>query len=188
MKLLEERILKDGQILNNEIIKVDSFLNHQIDVSLINEIGKDIASHFKDATKVVTIETSGIAIAYAVSLALNNCPFVFAKNHASNITGSTNYVAQAKSFTKGATFEIRIDKNYLNENDKVLIVDDFLAAGNSGVALVELIRQSGAKVIGYACAIEKGFQNGRNEIEKLGVPVYSCANIASFSNKLPHFN
>ena len=187
MKLLEDKILNDGIILNNEIIKVDNFLNHQIDVSLINEIGKDIAKHFPMTTKVVTIETSGIAIAYATCLALNNCPLVFAKKQASKITSDTNYTAKAKSFTKGFVYEIRIDKKYLSPNDKVLIVDDFLAAGNAGVGLIELIKKSGAEIVGFACAIEKGFQKGRNEIEKLGVKVYSCANILSFKDNKPVF-
>lgn len=188
MKLLEERILKDGKVLNNEILKVDNFLNHQIDINLINEVGKDIANHFKGATKVVTIETSGIAIAYAVCLALNNCPLVFAKKQASKITNSDNYVSKVKSFTKGLTYDVRIDKRFLSKEDKIIIVDDFLAAGNAGLGLIDLIKQSGAEILGFACAIEKGFQGGRKLIEKEGVKVYSCANITSFKNNVPHFN
>ena len=144
MELLKQRIIKDGDIREGNIIKVDSFLNHQIDVNLINEIGKDIASIYPNANKVVTIETSGIAIAYATSLALNNCPLVFAKKQASKITSNNNYTAKVKSFTKGVTYDISIDKSYLNKGDKIVIVDDFLANGNAGVGLVELIRQSGA--------------------------------------------
>ena len=187
MKLLEERIIQTGRIINNEILKVDNFLNHQIDVNLINEIGKDIASIYPNANKVVTIETSGIAIAYATSLALNNCPLVFAKKQASKITSNNNYTAKVKSFTKGVTYDISIDKNYLNEGDKIVIVDDFLANGNAGVGLVELIRQSGAEILGFACAIEKGFQGGRENIERLGIKVYSCAIIKAFKDNKPVF-
>ena len=187
MKLLEERIIQTGRIINNEILKVDNFLNHQIDVNLINEIGKDIASIYPNANKVVTIETSGIAIAYATSLALNNCPLVFAKKQASKITSNNNYTAKVKSFTKGVTYDISIDKNYLNKGDKIVIVDDFLANGNAGVGLVELIRQSGAEILGFACAIEKGFQGGRENIERLGIKVYSCAIIKAFKDNKPVF-
>lgn len=187
MKLLEDRIIQTGRIINNEILKVDNFLNHQIDVNLINEIGKDIASIYPNANKVVTIETSGIAIAYATSLALNNCPLVFAKKQASKITSNNNYTAKVKSFTKGVTYDISIDKNYLNKGDKIVIVDDFLANGNAGVGLVELIRQSGAEILGFACAIEKGFQGGRENIERLGIKVYSCAIIKAFKDNKPVF-
>lgn len=187
MKLLEERIIQTGRIINNEILKVDNFLNHQIDVNLINEIGKDIASIYPNANKVVTIETSGIAIAYATSLALNNCPLVFAKKQASKITSNNNYTAKVKSFTKGVTYDISIDKSYLNKGDKIVIVDDFLANGNAGVGLVELIRQSDAEILGFASAIEKGFQGGRENIERLGIKVYSCAIIKAFKDNKPVF-
>ena len=187
MKLLEERIIQTGRIINNEILKVDNFLNHQIDVNLINEIGKDIASIYPNANKVVTIETSGIAIAYATSLALNNCPLVFAKKQASKITSNNNYTAKVKSFTKGVTYDISIDKSYLNKGDKIVIVDDFLANGNAGVGLVELIRQSDAEILGFASEIEKGFQGGRENIERLGIKVYSCAIIKAFKDNKPVF-
>ena len=187
MKLLEDRIIQTGRIINNEILKVDNFLNHQIDVNLINEIGKDIASIYPNANKVVTIETSGIAIAYATSLALNNCPLVFAKKQASKITSNNNYTAKVKSFTKGVTYDISIDKSYLNKGDKIVIVDDFLANGNAGVGLVELIRQSGAEILGFASVIEKGFQGGRENIERLGIKVYSCAIIKAFKDNKPVF-
>lgn len=187
MKLLEEKILKDGIILNNEILKVDNFLNHQIDVALINEMGKEIANHFPGATKVVTIEASGIAIAYAASLAYGNVPVVFAKKQASKITGNNNYTSSVKSFTKGSIYPITIDKRYLSKEDKVVIVDDFLASGAAGLGLIDLCKQAGSTIIGFSAAIEKGFQGGREAIQKLGVPVYSLAVVKEFKDNKPIF-
>lgn len=187
MKLLEEKILKDGRILNNEILKVDNFLNHQIDVSLCNEMGKEIAKKFPGATKVVTIESSGIAIAYGASLAYGNVPIVFAKKQASKITGDNNYTSSVKSFTKGKIYPITIDKNYLTKEDKVVIVDDFLASGAAGLGLIDLCNQAGATIIGFSAAIEKGFQGGREAIENLGVSVYSLAVVKEFKDNKPIF-
>lgn len=187
MKELEEKILKDGVVINDEIMKVDSFLNHQIDINTINEVGKDIAKQYPTANKVVTIETSGIAIAYATCLALNNCPLVFAKKQASKITGNNNYVAKVKSFTKGTVYDVTIDRNYLKKGDKVVIVDDFLAGGNAGCGLIDLINQSEAEIVGFAAAVEKGFQGGREAIESKGVKVYSCACVKEFKNNKPVF-
>lgn len=187
MRFLEEKILHDGRILNNDILKVDSFLNHQIDVETINEVGRDIARQFPTANKVVTIETSGIAIAYAVCIALNNCKLVFAKKQASKITGDNNYLSKVNSFTKGKTYDISIDRNYLKPGDKVVIVDDFLAAGSAGCGLVDLCKQAGVEIVGFAVAVEKGFQGGREAIEATGTKVYSCACVKAFKDNKPVF-
>ena len=184
MKLLEDRINKDGHVLNNEILKVDSFLNHQIDVNLIDKIGEAIAEQFKDQkpTKVVTIETSGIAVAYAAAMHLDNVPLVFAKKQKSKITSENSYITNVKSFTKGIDYPVAISKDYVSKGDVVVIVDDFLAEGNASLGLIDLCNQAGAKVAGIGIAIEKGFQGGRKKLEALGIKVYSAAIVKEFKD------
>ena len=189
MKLLEDRILKDGIIINNDILKVDSFLNHQIDTSLTRELAKEIAGLFKSdkVNKILTIETSGIPLAFAVAEELGNLPLVFAKKSKSATVGDDVYKAEIKSFTRNITSTVTVANKYLNKGDVILIVDDFLAEGNAALGLLDLCHQAGAKVIGVAVAIEKGFQGGRNKLEALDIKVYSGANIKAFINNKPVF-
>jgi len=186
MKLIEDAILSKGKIINDDILKVDSFLNHQIDPSIINPLGKEIASIFKGADKVLTIETSGIAIAYAAACELK-VPLVFAKKSKSAITGDNNYVANVKSFTRGAVVPATVDKRFLNKGEKVVIVDDFLAEGNASLGLLDICNQAGCEVIGVAVAIEKYFQGGRDKLEKLGLKVFAGASIEAFKDNKPIF-
>ena len=160
MNLLENRILAEGKIFPGNILKVDSFLNHQIDPILIKQMGKEIADHFmnKEVTKVVTIETSGIAIALTTAFELG-VPMVFAKKTKSTIT---------------------IDKQYLNSKDKVLIVDDFLATGQALLGLMDICTQAKAEVSGCGIGIEKVFQGGGNKIREKGYDIYSLAKINHF--------
>ena len=188
MKELEERILEDGIVLNNEILKVDSFINHQIDVKLLKKISKYIASHFENVTKVVTIETSGIAFALGVAEEFNFCPLVFAKKSKSAIVDLQQcYVATAKSFTRKTNSIITISKNYLSKDDRVLIIDDFLAEGNAGLALSKMIRDAGASIVGFGVVIEKLFQGGRQRLEDEGIKVVACASISEFKDNKPIF-
>ena len=187
MKLLEDRILEDGVIINNDILKVDSFLNHQIDVSLTRSLAKEIAAIFPDSNKVLTIETSGIPLAFAVAEELNNAPLVFAKKSKSLTVGNDVYSAVVKSFTRNINSTITVANRYLKRGDKVLIVDDFLAEGNASLGLLDLCRQAGAEVIGVAVAVEKGFQGGRDKLEAEGLKVYSGANVKAFVNNKPVF-
>jgi len=188
MKTLEKKILDDGVIINNDIIKVDSFLNHQIDVKTIKNIAKHIVSHFPDAEKVLTIETSGIAIAYAVAEALNDIPLVFAKKSKSAINDCSNvYMSEIKSFTRNAVSQVTVDKRFIKEGEKVLIVDDFLAEGNAALGLIDIVKQAKATPIGVGVAISKGFQGGMDKVRALGVPCYSVANILAFENNKPIF-
>ena len=189
MKQLEERILKDGIIINNDILKVDSFLNHQIDVSLTRALAKEIADLYKGLkpNKILTIETSGIPLAYAVAEELGNLPLVFAKKSKSMTVGDDVYKAEIKSFTRNITSTVTVANKYLNSGDVILIVDDFLAEGNASLGLIELCNQAGAKVIGVAVEIEKGFQGGRDKLQALGLKVYSGANIKAFTNNKPVF-
>ncbi|MBY5034480.1 xanthine phosphoribosyltransferase [Streptococcus gallolyticus] len=181
MKLLEDRILKDGNVLGEGILKVDSFLTHQVDFELMQEIGKVFAENYKDAgiTKVVTIEASGIAPAVYAAQALN-VPMIFAKKH-KNITMTEGILtAEVYSFTKQVTSTVSITDKFLNEDDVVLIVDDFLANGQAAKGLLEIIQQAGARVAGVGIVIEKSFQTGRALLEEAGVPVTSLARIKEF--------
>ena len=189
MKILEDRILKDGVIINNDILKVDSFLNHQIDIALTRALSKDIAKIFKnqEIDKVLTIETSGIPLAYAVAEELGDLPLIFAKKSKSATVGNDVYKAEIKSFTRNINSTVTVNDKYLKRGDTVLIVDDFLAEGNAALGLLDLCNQAGAKVAGVAVAIEKGFQGGRDKLERLGLKVYSGANVKAFVNNKPVF-
>ncbi|MCD0106848.1 xanthine phosphoribosyltransferase [Streptococcus agalactiae] len=183
MKLLEERILKDGDVLGENILKVDSFLTHQVDFELMQEIGKVFADKYKEAgiTKVVTIEASGIAPAVYAAQALG-VPMIFAKK-AKNITMTEGILtAVVYSFTKQVTSQVSIVSRFLSNDDTVLIIDDFLANGQAAKGLLEIIGQAGAKVAGIGIVIEKSFQDGRDLLEKTGVPVTSLARIKAFEN------
>ena len=183
MKLLEERILKDGNVLGENILKVDSFLTHQVDFKLMKEIGQTFADHFKDAgiTKVVTIEASGIAPALYVAESLD-VPMIFAKK-AKNITMNEGILtAEVYSFTKQVTSTVSIAGKFLDPADKVLIIDDFLANGQAAKGLIQIIEQAGAKVEAIGIVIEISFQDGRGLLEVLGYPVVSLARLDRFEN------
>ena len=176
MKLLEERILRDGQVFPGNILKVDSFLNHQIDVGLLCEMGKEIKRLYADAgiNKILTIEASGIAIA-SIAAQYFECPVLFAKKTKTINIADTVYKTQVRSFTHCTQYDVILSKNFLSEKDNVLIIDDFLAEGNALLGLIDLCNQAGAKVAGCAIAIEKGFQEGRNRVESKGIRVESLA-------------
>ena len=181
MKKLEERILRDGQVLGENILKVDSFLTHQVDFSLMKEIGQVFAEAVKDAgiTKVVTIEASGIAPAVYVAEALG-LPMIFAKK-AKNITMTEGILtAEVYSFTKKMTSTVSIAGKFLNSDDKVLIIDDFLANGQAAKGLITIIEQAGAQVEAVGIVIEKSFQDGRKLLETAGYRVLSLTRIAGF--------
>ena len=183
MKLLEERILKNGHILGDNILKVDSFLTHQVDFKLMKEVGQTFADRFKDAgvTKVVTIEASGIAPALYVAEALD-VPMIFAKK-AKNITMNEGILtAEVYSFTKQVTSTVSIAGKFLDPSDKVLIIDDFLANGQAAKGLIQIIEQAGAQVEAIGIVIEKSFQDGRGLLEELGYPVVSLARLDRFEN------
>ncbi|MHB9782657.1 xanthine phosphoribosyltransferase [Streptococcus sp. 10F2] len=183
MKLLEERILRDGNVLGENILKVDSFLTHQVDYKLMKELGKVLADAYRDKgiTKVVTIEASGIAPAAYVAESLD-VPMIFAKKH-KNITMTEGILtAEVYSFTKQVTSTVSIASKFLSQEDHVLIVDDFLANGQAAKGLIEIIQQAGAKVEGIGIVIEKSFQDGRELIQKMGIPVSSLARIEKFEN------
>lgn len=180
MRALEEKILKEGTVLPGNILKVGSFLNHQIDVDFIMEMGKEIARLFdgEGITKILTIETSGIAIAVGAGAAMH-IPVVFAKKHkTSNVSGDV-YKTVVHSYTHGTDYTVVVEKDFLKPDDKVLIVDDFLANGKALSGLFDIVYQSCAEAVGAACAIEKGFQHGGDELRADGIRVESLAIIDS---------
>lgn len=176
MQLLEKRIIKDGKVFSGNVLKVDSFLNHQIDVELLDKMGEEIKTLFKDinVTKVLTIEASGIGVGCLVAKHFN-CPLLFAKKSKTlNIKGDV-YTSKVESFTHQCTYDIIVSKDFLNENDTVLIVDDFLAKGNALIGLIDIVNQSGASLAGCAIAIEKGYQGGGDKLRAQGIRVESMA-------------
>ena len=180
MDLLKKKILEEGQVYAGNILKVDCFLNHQIDCGFLAEVGKEFHRLYKDEgiNKILTIEASGIAIGAMVAQEFG-CPLVFAKkNKTKNIAGDV-YTAQVESFTHGTTYNIMVSKKFLNPGDKVLIVDDFLAIGNALKGLISLVKESGAELVGCGTVIEKGYQHGGDELRAEGIRVESLAIIES---------
>ena len=180
MNFLEERITKDGIVKEGNVLKVDSFLNHQMDISLFNQMGAEFKKRFegKNINKILTIEASGIGIACVVAMHFN-VPVVFAKKSKSiNIDGDM-YIAEVESFTHKCKNQVIVSKKFLSENDHVLIIDDFLANGCALQGLISIINQAGGTVEGIGIAIEKGFQNGGNIIRNLGYQLESLAIVDS---------
>lgn len=176
MKLLEERILKDGKIFEGNVLKVDSFLNHQLDIKLLSAIGEELKNKYSDCdiTKVLTIEASGIGVGCMVAQFFN-CPLLFAKKTKTiNIKGDV-YSSKVESFTHKCTYDIIVSKDFLSPDDNVLIVDDFLAKGNALNGLIDIVNQSGAHLAGCGIAIEKAFQGGGDKLRKQGIRVESMA-------------
>ena len=184
MNCLEKRIATDGVVKEGNVLKVDSFLNHQMDIGLMNEIGEEFYRRFqgKPINKILTIEASGIAIAYAVAQQFK-VPLLFAKKSKSiNIAGDT-YVAEVESFTHKNRNTVVVSKQFLNENDRVLIIDDFLANGCALQGLISIVDQAGATVEGIGIAVEKGFQVGGQIIRNLGYQLESLAIVESMNHE-----
>ena len=177
MKILEDRIMKDGIVRAGNVLKVDCFLNHQMDISLFEEMAAEWKKRFegKNINKILTIEASGIAIAAIVATAFDNCPVVFAKKTESiNVDGEV-YSSKVTSFTKKRVYDVFVSKKYLSPEDHVLIVDDFLAVGSALNGLIDIVGQSGATIEGLGIAIEKGFQGGGDALREKGYHLESLA-------------
>lgn len=184
MQLLKDRIRKDGKIKEGNVLKVDSFLNHQMDVKLFQEIGKEFKRRFADEeiTKILTIEASGIGIA-CVAAGVFDVPVVFAKKtQTKNIAGDV-YTTKVESFTHGRVYDIIVSKEFLGKGDKVLLIDDFLANGKALEGLAELVTKSGAELVGAGVVIEKGFQVGGDIIRSKGIHLESLAIVESMDEK-----
>ena len=176
MRLLEERIKEDGQVRPGNILKVDSFLNHQLDVSLLEQLGKEFFERFKDKgiTRILTIEASGIALAYLAAQYFK-VPVVFAKKAKSKNLDGELYTSTVHSFTYGKDFTVTLSKKFLTKDDTVLLIDDFLAVGKAMRGLIDICGQAEANIAGIGIAIEKGFQSGGKELREMGFDVYSLA-------------
>lgn len=183
MKELEQKIVTEGSVLPGHILKVGTFLNQRIDVDFMMKMGEEVASLYANEgiTKVLTIEASGIAFAFSVAAQLH-VPMAFAKKHASANIGNDTYKTVVHSYTHGRDYTIVVSKEYLNADDKILIVDDFLACGNALKGLMELAKEAGAEVAGCAIAIEKGFQGGGDALRASGVRVESLAIVDSMTD------
>ena len=183
MRLLEERILRDGKVKDGNVLKVDSFLNHQMDVKLFGEMAKEFYNLFQNEkiTKILTIEASGIGIA-CITAQVFSCPVIFAKkSKTKNIAGDV-YTAKVESFTHGGVYDIIVSKEFLKPEDRVLIIDDFLANGAALTGLSSLVKDAGATLIGAGIAIEKAFQPGGDMLRSQGIRVESLARIKSMSS------
>ncbi|MFD1174139.1 xanthine phosphoribosyltransferase [Oceanobacillus picturae] len=182
MKSLESKILNEGKVLSETVLKVDSFLNHQIDPELMRQIGEEFAARFADAgvTKILTLESSGIAPSVMAGLTMN-VPVVFARKRKSLTLINDLYSAEVHSFTKKETNEISISSEYINQNDVVLVIDDFLANGQAVLGLMDILKQAGASLAGVGIVIEKGFQDGGKMIREKGIQVESLAIIDSLA-------
>lgn len=183
MKALEEKILREGTVLPGNILKVGSFLNQQLDVQFLREVGDEIARLFRadGVTKVMTLEASGIAIATLAALSLG-VPAVIVKKHASANQSKDVYEAEIASFTHHNTYVAAVAKEYLHASDRILIVDDFLACGNAIRGLMSMIGQAGATLVGCAIAVEKKFQGGGDELRREGIRVESLAMVDSMTD------
>lgn len=184
MQLLKERIRKDGKIKSGDVLKVDSFLNHQMDIRLFEEIGKEFRQRFSDCTinKILTIEASGIGIACIVAQFFR-VPVVFAKkSKTKNIAGDV-YTTKVESFTHGKMYDIIVSKEFLGAGDRVLLIDDFLANGKALEGLAAIVRDSGARLLGAGIVIEKGFQSGGDRLRSSGIRVESLAIVESMDEK-----
>ena len=184
MELLEQRIREEGVVKPGGVLKVDAFLNHQMDVTLFSAMGAEWKRLFAGApiNKILTIESSGIGIACIAAQHFNNCPVIFAKKTLSKNLDGEMFVTQVKSYTKGVTYDVMVSEKYLGKGDKVLIIDDFLANGCALMGLIDIVKQSGAELAGAGIVIEKGFQVGGKTIRDMGVKLESLAIVDSMDN------
>ncbi|MFS0687967.1 xanthine phosphoribosyltransferase [Sporosarcina sp. 179-K 8C2 HS] len=183
MRQLQEKIMQDGKVLSNQVLKVDSFLNHQIDPPLMKAIGEEFADRFKEegVTKILSIESSGIAPAMMAGLVLG-VPAIFARKRKSLTMSDHLFTADVHSFTKNETNEISVSKDFLKKGDKVLVIDDFLANGQAVLGLLDIVEQAEAELVGVGIVIEKGFQPGGAMIREKGIRVESLAILESLAH------
>ena len=184
MQILFDRIRKDGVIKSGKVLKVDSFLNHQMDIELLNEIGREFKRRFADTeiTKILTVEASGIGIA-CIAAQYFHVPVVFAKKTQSvNIDGEV-YATQIESYTHKRTYDVIVSKKFLNSQDKVLLIDDFLANGCALLGLIEIVASAGARIAGVGIVVEKGFQSGGEVIREMGLRLESLAIVDGMNEK-----
>ncbi len=183
MEILKKMISEKGHVINENVLKVDGFINHQVDSNLMKEIGSEFYNYFKDKeiTKIITIESSGIAPALMTAFNFN-VPMVILKKQTSSVLNGNVYQTEVKSFTKNTMYKLTLSKEYISKEDKILIIDDFLASGEAAKGAIKLIQDAGATIVGIGIIIEKSFQTGRKKLEELGYDIYSLARIKSLKN------
>ena len=183
MNFLEEKVIKEGIVINEEILKVDKFINHQVDPRLMKKIGEEFYNFFnkKEITKIITVESSGIAPALTTALEFD-VPLVVLKKQKSSILNNDIYQTEVKSFTKNIVYNLTVSKSYILKDDKVLFIDDFLANGEASLGAIRLIESAGAEVAGVGILIEKSFQPGRAKLNSAGYEVYSLVRVKSLKN------
>lgn len=188
MELLKNRIIEEGNALNENVLKVDSFLNHQVDPKLMYKMGEAFKEYFKNhgITKVFTIESSGIAPAVMTAM-LMDLPMVTLKKQTSQILTGNVYQKTVHSFTKNTAYELTLSKKYISKDDKILIIDDFLAYGEAALGAISVIEQAGATVSGIGIVIEKSFQPGRKILEDRGYDIYSLARVSKLGKDVIEF-
>lgn len=188
MEFMTQRIARDGQALDGNILLVDSFLNHQIDMELMRTVGDAFADHFASygITRVMTVESSGIAPAGMAALALG-VPLVVFKKKPSRITNGTVYQTNVQSFTKNTQYEMTVARKFLPAGERVLFIDDFLAMGEAAIGAAKLIQEAGSELAGIGIVIEKSFQPGRKRLDDLGHPVFSLARVLKMSPEAIEF-
>ena len=180
MNILKKKITEEGRAIGTEIVKVDSFLNHQIDVRFLEKVGREFRKRFEgiEVDKILTVEASGIAIACLTAPFFGYPPVIFAKKAAPSTMDEGFYEAEARSFTKGTVSRLKVSKQFIHEGEKVLILDDFMASGEASVALSRIVEEAGAEVVGIGAVVEKGFQGGSDVLRKKGYRVESLAVIS----------
>ncbi|RAV21680.1 xanthine phosphoribosyltransferase [Paenibacillus contaminans] len=183
MEILKQRILEEGVVHTHDVLKLDAILNHQVDPQLIMEMGKQFARLFREqnVTKVLTIESSGISVAFATALELG-VPMVFARRKKTLTTDAETFCERVPSFTKGIVTDIMVSKKYLTANDRVLLIDDIIANGDAARGIIRIIEQAGAHLVGMGVVVEKTFQAGARTIREQGIRVESLAKIAALQN------
>ena len=176
MQSLKDRIRAEATVIGTDILKVDHFLNHQVDVDFLQEVGQELYRHFQDepVTKILTVEASGIAVAVAAAM-LFHVPVVFAKKSASLNLDQDTYTSEVFSFTRQTSYLMKVSKRYLSQEDHVLIIDDFLANGRAVQGMIDIVKQAGASLAGGGIVIEKGFQEGGRLLRQQGIKVVSLA-------------
>lgn len=189
MKILKERIQKEGKVFPGDILKIDTFLNHKVDTELMDEIGKEFYLRFKDSkpTKILTIEASGIAIACAVSRYFGFVPVVFAKKEQALNMDENKYSTKEKSYTRNLFYDVQVAKEMLDEGDTVLIIDDFLANGEASNSLIEICKQAKAQIAGIGVVVSKAYQPGEKRIRDKGIKLEILANIKSLDDGVIEF-
>lgn len=189
MKLLEERIKKDGRVFKGDILKIDSFLNHQIDVKLMEEIGKEFYNLFKDSNpdKILTIESSGIAIATEVSKNFGYLPVIFAKKTSASNMDNEKYSSKERSYTRGIVYDVQVAKEFIKEGTRILIIDDFLANGEAMNSLIDICIKAKAEIVGCGAVVSKTYQKGEKRIKDMDLHLEVLARVKKMSENLIEF-